>query len=88
MSKSKASFKRGEWVTPGPGLICFERYFLQIEDEYNEEDFVHYRRASARELRAESKRLADRAAMLAKAADAVEAKKGTRTCRGKRNARK
>lgn len=93
MSKSKPPFKRGEWVCFG----CRVERVRKVEWFENVSDWLvctdrgstwACRRASTRKLRAESKRLADRAAVLAKAADAVEARKETRTRRGNRNAQK
>lgn len=95
MSKSKPPFKRGEWVCFG----CRVERVRKVEWFENVSDWLvctdrgstwadRCRRASTRKLRAESKSLADRAALLAKAADAVEARKETRTRRGNRNAQK
>lgn len=81
MSKAEQPFKRGEWV-------CFGRHVervRKVEWFENVSDWLvftergsawsdRFRLATARELRAESKRLADCAAALAKAADAVESK--------------
>ena len=90
MSQSKQPpFKRGEWVrfgTPNKPLFgCVRRcrWMCAFGDEFwgvflvgrEYAERCECETATARELRAESKRLAKRAAELSAAADAVEAKK-------------
>ena len=85
MSKrNQPPFKRGEWVHTSAGMEQVVRcYFVGVSDmgcywvrTKSADDYASVTRlATARELRAESKRLAKRAAELSAAADAVEAKK-------------
>lgn len=88
MSQSnQPPFKRGEWVRgngyfDGIAPLCrvkdcepWEAGWLIHTAPYGCYEDIEMRRASARELRAESKRLAKRAAELSAAADAVEEKK-------------
>lgn len=86
MSKAEQPFKRGEWVKYKHGQQLSQvlranplsdtdgRVWVSTTEYGALQQF--FRRASARELRAESKRLAARAAALSQAADAVSAKKG------------
>lgn len=89
MSKAKQPFKRGEWVIGfedgrddvaplGRVKGCEEWRFGWCVHVVGGGCYEasEIRLATARELRAESKRLAARAAALSQAADAVSAKKG------------
>ena len=83
MSQSKQPpFKRGEWVKGWTRIerVHKVRWCHQVSNwlvftDYGSAWLEVFRLATARELRAESKRLAKRAAELSAAADAVEAKK-------------
>lgn len=82
-TKPKPPFRRGEWVTEGELILVsqqtFRRAAVMIEDArcgsgyaIGGLDAAYYRRATARELRAESKRLTMRANQLSAAADAIK----------------
>ena len=81
MSKSKQPpFKRGEWVRIFSEYVPVLRMFLVGEIWWAKTASMElpakmFRRSTAKQLRAESKRLAKRAAELSTAADAVELKK-------------
>lgn len=75
-------FKRGEWVKGWTRIerVHKVRWCHQVSNwlvftDHGSAWLEVFRLATARELRAESKRLAKRAAELSAAADAVEAKK-------------
>lgn len=89
-TKPKPPFRRGEWVIDCERLCVVLRCYFVVSDpigcwwvETDASDFpaIYIRRATARNLRAEAKRLTMRANQLSQAADAVEYVRGHKAAR-------